>query len=185
MERKAFVTSRSHYKHQSKFPFAISGDAFSLPMSALIGWERLTPLPSVGVDPAWGHPPALEPASAPHQPCLSVACSHHWVLVRGLCGGDWLSGWETCSLRSHWRLNTELLCVGTRAALRGDDTLYLPSSQPLVETKIYFALELEGKRACCCGWQNEPKVPWRDNCLQLPFFQISVLRISIRFFLMT
>lgn len=119
----------------------------------------------------WNRPLLLTPAVPIHCPCQSsLGLGREACVVETGCQVGRLAHWDL------WRLNTELLCWDQGCTAGAVTPSTCPSSQPLVETKIYFSLELgEGKRACCCG-QNEPKVPWRDNCLQLPFFQISVLQ---------
>ena len=122
-----------------------------------------SPSPGTGLCP---HPSCAHPLALP-------VITGSWE--RGLCGRDWLSGWETCSLRS---VKAEHRAVVLEPGLccRGSDTLYLPPLPSLWwKPNSTLLWNEEKKRACCCG-QNEPKVPWRDNCLQLPFFQISVLQ---------
>ena len=159
---------------------------FSLPMSALIGRERMAPLPSVGVEPAWGHPPALEPASAPlpsraHPLALPVIIGS-WE--RGLCGGDWLSGWETCSLRS---VKTEhrAVVLGPGLCCRGSDTLYLPPFPAFGGNQNLLCSGIRKRKGPAAVARMSLRFPGGTTVSSYPSSRFQSCRISIRFFLMT
>lgn len=71
--------------------------------------------------------------------------------------------------------------LGPGLCYRGSDTLCLPPSQPLVETRIYFARESrEGRRACCCAGVSLRFIPGGSIPLSLPSQKFAAFHTNLK-----
>ena len=159
---------------------------FSLPMSALIGWERLAPLPSVGVEPAWGHPPALEPASVLtpavpiHWPCQSsLGLGREACVVETGCRVGRLAHWDL------WRLNTELLSWNQGCAAGAVTPSTCPPFPAFGGNQNLLCSGIRKRKGPAAVARMSLRFPGGTTVSSYPSSRFQSCRISIRFFLMT
>ena len=103
---------------------------------------------------------------------------------RGLCGGDWLSGWETCSLRS---VKTEhrAVVLGPGLCCRGSDTLYLPPFPAFGGNQNLLCSGIRKRKGPAAVARMSLRFPGGTTVSSYPSSRFQSCRISIRFFLMT